>query len=110
MGRLSKYDFNDAPPKLNKLGGAEFERAKARVKSRLKAMAFDLLELYAKRETVKGKAYATDGEMEDEFAADFPFTETPDQLAAIDACYSDLSSGKIMDRLLNRKRLVPNST
>ncbi len=100
MGRLSKYDFNDAPPKLNKLGGAEFERAKARVKSRLKAMAFDLLELYAKRETVKGKAYATDGEMEDEFAADFPFTETPDQLAAIDACYSDLSSGKIMDRLI----------
>ncbi|MDE6401893.1 MAG: hypothetical protein K2L54_04690, partial [Clostridiales bacterium] len=58
LSRLSKYDFNDTPPKLNKLGGGEFERAKARVKSRLKAMAFDLLELYAKRETVKGKAYS----------------------------------------------------
>ncbi|MCH5164933.1 MAG: DEAD/DEAH box helicase [Clostridiales bacterium] len=100
MGRLSKYDFNDNPPKLSKLGGGEFERVKARVKSRLKAMAFDLLELYAKRETVTGKAYGTDGEIEDAFAADFPYTETPDQLAAIDACFSDLTSGKIMDRLI----------
>lgn len=100
MARLSKYDFNDTPPKLSKLGGGEFERVKAKVKSKLKAMAFDLLELYAKRETVKGKAYATDSELEDEFAADFPYTETPDQLAAVDACMSDLASGKIMDRLI----------
>ena len=100
MSRLSKYDFNDTPPKLNKLGGGEFERVKSRVKSRLKAMAFDLLELYAKRESVKGKAYGTDGEAEDEFASDFPYSETPDQLAAIDACMGDLTSGKIMDRLI----------
>ena len=100
MSRLSKYDFNDNPPKLSKLGGAEFERTKAKVKSRLKAMAFDLLELYAKRETVRGKKYGTDSEIEDEFAADFPYTETPDQLAAIDACFNDLTSGKIMDRLV----------
>lgn len=99
MARLSKYDFNDTPPKLSKLGGGEFERVKAKVKSRLKAMAFDLLELYAKRETVKGKAYGTD-DIEDEFAGDFPYTETPDQLAAIDACMGDLTSGKIMDRLI----------
>ncbi len=100
MARLSKYDFSDTPPKLSKLGGGEFERVKAKVKSRLKAMAFDLLELYAKRETVKGKAYATDAELEDEFAAQFPYSETPDQLAAIDACMNDLSGGKIMDRLI----------
>ena len=100
MTRLSKYDFNDNPPKLSKLGGAEFERVKTKVKSRLKAMAFDLLELYAKRETVKGKAYNSDIELEDEFAADFPYAETPDQLAAIDACFEDLTSGKIMDRLI----------
>ncbi|MDE6293541.1 MAG: DEAD/DEAH box helicase, partial [Clostridiales bacterium] len=100
MSRLSKYDFNDNPPKLSKIGGAEFERVKSKVKSRLKAMAFDLLALYAKRETVKGKEYSGEVELEDEFAADFPYTETPDQLAAIDACFGDLTSGKIMDRLV----------
>ncbi|MDE7107887.1 MAG: DEAD/DEAH box helicase, partial [Clostridiales bacterium] len=100
MSRLSKYDFADNPPKLSKIGGAEFERVKAKVKSRLKAMAFDLLELYARRETVKGKIYDDGGEMEDEFAADFPYSETPDQLSAIDACFHDLTSGKIMDRLV----------
>ncbi|MBD5131174.1 MAG: DEAD/DEAH box helicase [Clostridiales bacterium] len=100
LARLSKYDFTDNPPKLNKLGGAEFERTKTKVKSRLKAMAFDLLQLYAKRETVRGKKYAADSEIEDEFAADFPYNETPDQLSAIDACFDDLSSGKIMDRLI----------
>lgn len=100
MSRLSKYDFNDTPPKLSKLGGAEFERVKSKVKSRLKAMAFDLLDLYARREAVKGRVYGTDSEIEDEFAADFPYAETPDQLAAIDACFADLTSGKIMDRLI----------
>lgn len=100
MSRLSKYDFNDDTPKLSKLGGAEFERVKSKVKSKLKAMAFDLLTLYAKRESGGGKAYATDGEIEDEFAADFPYTETPDQLSAIDACFDDLGRGKIMDRLI----------
>ncbi len=100
MGRLSKYDFTDDPPKLNKLGGAEFERAKTKVKSRLKALAFDLMTLYAKRETVKGKVYGKDSALYDEFAADFPYSETPDQLAAIDACIDDLTSGKIMDRLI----------
>lgn len=100
MARLSKYDFTDNPPKLNKLGGAEFERTKARVKSRLKAMAFDLLELYAKRETIKGKAYPKDNTLYDAFAADFPYSETADQLSAIDACMDDLARGKIMDRLI----------
>ncbi len=100
MGRLSKYDFTDSPPKLNKLGGAEFERAKQRVKAKLKKMAFDLIDLYAKRESVRGKAYPRDSELEDEFAAEFPYAETPDQLSAIDACRDDLVCGKIMDRLI----------
>ena len=99
IGRLSKYDFTDNAPKLNKLGGAEFDRVKTRVKTRLKAMAFDLLELYARREVAKGKTY-TDNSLCDEFNADFPYSETPDQLAAIDACMDDLSRGKIMDRLI----------
>ncbi len=100
MGALSKYDFTDNPPKLNKLGGAEFERTKTKVKSRLKALAFDLMTLYARRETVKGKTYGAESALYDEFAADFPYSETPDQLAAIDACMNDLTSGKIMDRLI----------
>ncbi|MCH5153625.1 MAG: DEAD/DEAH box helicase [Clostridiales bacterium] len=100
MSRLSKYDFSDNPPKLSKIGGAEFERVKNKVKSKLKEMAFDLMALYARRETVKGKVYDKGNELEDEFAADFPYAETPDQLSAIDACFNDLTSGKIMDRLI----------
>lgn len=100
MGRLSKYDFTDSPPKLNKLGGAEFERTKTKVKSRLKAMAFDLMELYARRESATGRVYGKDSALCDEFAADFPYSETVDQLAAIDACIDDLTRGKIMDRLI----------
>lgn len=100
LSRLSKYDFSDSPPKLSKLGGGEFERVKLRVKSQLKAMAFDLVKLYALREKSKGKIYETDAELEDEFAADFPYAETPDQTTAIDACFVDLTSGKIMDRLI----------
>ncbi len=100
MGRLSKYDFTDTPPRLNKLGGAEFERAKTKVKSKLKAMAFDLLQLYAKRESTVGKPYPRESALCDEFAADFPYSETPDQLSAIDACVDDLTKGKILDRLI----------
>ena len=100
MSRLSKYDFTDTPPKLNKLGGAEFERVKSRVKGKLKAMAFDLMELYARRESVKGKVYPQASALCDEFNADFPYAETADQLSAMDACFNDLTSGKIMDRLI----------
>ncbi len=100
MGRLSKYDFTDNPPKLNKLGGAEFERVKTKVKGKLKTMAFDLMELYARRESVKGKKYSAESALCDEFCADFPYAETPDQLSAMDACFDDLVSGKIMDRLI----------
>ncbi len=100
MGRISKYDFNDTPPKLNKLGGAEFDRVKSRVKTKLKKMAFDLMELYAKRETAHGKKYSADSALFDEFSADFPYSETPDQLAAIDACVRDLTDGRVMDRLI----------
>lgn len=100
MSRLSRYDFNDIPPKLNRLGGGEFERVKTKVRQQLKDMAFSLLELYAKRERSSGKTYACVAEIEDEVAADFPYAETPDQLAAVDACFADLAGGKIMDRLI----------
>lgn len=100
MTRLCKYDFCDTPPKLSRLGGGEFERVKSKVKSKLKKMAFDLLALYAQRSTVVGKRYEMQSELDDEFAADFPYSETPDQLSAIDACFADLASGRVMDRLI----------
>lgn len=100
MSRLSKYDFTDSSPKLSKIGGGEFGRVKARVKDRLKKMAFDLLELYAKRESSNGKKYSEENTLYDAFAADFKYTETPDQLTAIDECIRDLNRGKIMDRLI----------
>lgn len=100
MSRLNKYDFTDTPPRLSKLSGGEFERVKSKVKARLKSMAFDLIELYAKREAERGKLYPSESALYDEFCADFPYVETPDQTAAIDACIGDLTKGKIMDRLI----------
>ncbi len=87
-------------PKLNKIGGAEFARLKEKVKRSVKDMALGLVELYAQRASAQGYAYSRDESLLDEFCADFPFTETEDQLVATEEGLRDLESGKIMDRLL----------
>lgn len=97
---LSKYDTEGDAPKLNRLGGAEFARVKERVKSNLKAFAMNLVALYSEREKAVARKFSTDNSMLDEFAADFPYEETPDQLSAVDDVLKDLTSGKVMDRLI----------
>ena len=100
MDSLSRYVSGGEKPKLSKLGGADFERVKSKVRASVKALAFDLLKLYAERSVSKGFKYSADDSLLEEFCADFPFSETEDQLTAVAEGLGDLKSGKIMDRLL----------
>ncbi len=100
MDSLSRYISSGAPPKLSKIGGAEFKKLKEKVKQSVKQLAVDLMSLYSERLNAKGYAYNDDDALLHEFEDRFPFDETEDQLTAVEECLKDLKSGKIMDRLL----------
>ncbi len=98
---IQKYASADAKkPKLNRLGGQEWNRTKTRVRSAVKAIAKDLVELYAARQEKAGFVYGEDTVWQREFEEMFPFEETDDQLLAIEAVKRDMESTKIMDRLI----------
>lgn len=99
MDILSKY-MGDENPSLSKIGGAEFERVKQRVKASLKAMAFDLKQLYAERSAKKGFEFSPYTELMEEFENAFEFEETADQISSIQEIKQDMCSSKVMDRLL----------
>lgn len=96
---LSAY-IGNPEPKLNKMGGLEFEKEKQKVKTKLKEMAFDLLSLYAKRENSKGFKFNEDDYLQLEFENAFPYEKTADQEKAILDIKKDMTSGKVMDRLV----------
>ncbi|GHU71040.1 transcription-repair-coupling factor [Clostridia bacterium] len=101
MDRVHKYIGGDsASPKLNKLGGSEWKNQKARVKQSIRAMAFDLVKLYAKRASMRGHAFSTDTPWQTQFEEFFPYEETPDQLQAVTDIKRDMESQTPMDRLL----------
>ncbi len=87
-------------PKIHRLGGAEWEREKRRVKEAAREMAASLLALYAARASVPGHAFAPDGPWQREMEAAFPFRETPHQLRAIEEVKRDMESPRPMDRLV----------
>jgi transcription-repair coupling factor (superfamily II helicase) len=87
-------------PKVHKLGGSEWVKAKARVKESIKEMADDLVKLYAVRQQVTGHSFSPDTMWQKQFEEEFPFEETPDQLAAIDEIKRDMEGQRPMDRLL----------
>ena len=98
---LQKYAGADAkPPKLNRLDGQDWKKTKTRVRGAVKNIARELVELYAVREHQQGFKYGPDTVWQKEFEEMFPFEETEDQLAAIEAAKKDMESGKIMDRLV----------
>ena len=86
--------------KLNKLGGAEWERTKERVKAAAADMAKKLIALYAKRTTLEGIAFHKDSEWQKDFEAAFPYEETTDQLRSIAEVKADMEQPHPMDRLL----------
>ncbi|MGL5437486.1 MAG: transcription-repair coupling factor, partial [Lachnospiraceae bacterium] len=98
---IQKYAGADAKaPKLNKLGGEQWNRTKARVKTAVKEMARELVQLYAQRQGAEGFQYGLDTVWQREFEELFPYDETDDQLDAIDSTKRDMESRKIMDRLI----------
>ncbi len=98
---IQKYAGADAKaPKLNKLGGEQWNRTRNKVKSAVKEIAKDLVELYAARQETSGFQYGPDTVWQKEFEELFPYEETEDQAEAIEAAKRDMESRKIMDRLI----------
>lgn len=98
---ISKYSGNEGvSPKINKLGGSDWNKIKARVKSKIHDIADKLLKLYAEREMREGYAFSKDTDLQRQFDESFEYTETKDQLVAIDQIKEDMEAKKPMDRLL----------
>ncbi|WP_418223073.1 transcription-repair coupling factor [Clostridium isatidis] len=87
-------------PKVNKLGGSEWAKAKTKVKNSINEIAQDLVKLYAARSTIKGYKFSKDTEWQKQFEDEFPYEETPDQLTSLAEIKADMESDKPMDRLL----------
>ncbi len=98
---LQKYSSAEgARPKLNKLGGQEWDKTKTKVREAVNEVAQDLVNLYAARQQADGYVYGPDTVWQREFEELFPYEETEDQLLAIEATKADMESSKIMDRLI----------
>lgn len=100
LNQLSKYVGSEKAPQLNKIGGVEFSKAKTKVKTAVKKIAFDLIALYRERMNLKGFKYLQDDDMQLDFERSFGFSETIDQVKAINDCKADMENGKVMDRLV----------
>jgi transcription-repair coupling factor (superfamily II helicase) len=98
---ISKYLGGDSgAARLDRLGGASWQRVKESVRAALREMAEELLKLYARRSMAEGTAFAADTPWQREFEAAFRFEETPDQLKAIEDAKRDMESDRPMDRLV----------
>lgn len=101
MDLVQKYiGAEGKTPKLNRIGGQEWGKAKAKVKKAVEDLAKDLVALYSKRQASKGFVYSADTVWQKEFEDRFPYEETEDQLAAIEDVKKDMESAKVMDRLI----------
>lgn len=101
LNLVQKYVSSESKtPKINKLGGTEWTKAKRKVAAKIEDIADELVDLYAKREAEKGYAFPADDSYQDDFDNEFPYAETPDQLRSINEIKHDMERPKPMDRLL----------
>jgi len=101
LNLIQKYVSSESKtPRINKLGGSEWTKAKRKVEAKIEDIADELVELYAQREAEKGYAFAPDDSYQDDFDNEFPYPETPDQLRSINEIKHDMERAKPMDRLL----------
>jgi transcription-repair coupling factor (superfamily II helicase) len=101
LGKVSRYVGADASaPALSKLGGKAWQTLKSRARESVRELAGDLIQLYAQRQTREGVAYDLSSEWLPQLEASFPYRETPDQEAAIEAVKEDLEAPRPMDRLV----------
>ncbi|MEF3366998.1 transcription-repair coupling factor [Methylocystis sp. 9N] len=97
---LTRYGGEDGAAQLDRLGGAGWQTRRSRMKNRIREMAKGLIEIAAQRQLRQAPKLVPPEGLYDEFCARFPYDETEDQLAAIDATLDDLASGRPMDRLI----------
>ncbi|HSL66346.1 MAG TPA: DEAD/DEAH box helicase, partial [Gaiellaceae bacterium] len=101
LGKVSRYVGADgSPPALSRLGGKAWQTLKNRARASVRALASDLLALYAQRQSAPGTAYDLDHEWYEQLEATFPYRETEDQRRAIEAVEEDLETPRPMDRLV----------
>ena len=101
LNKISRFRSADGvPPKINKLGGKAWENLKGSAKRRVKDIAKDLIQLYAKRKATRGFAFSGDTYMQDELESSFMYEDTPDQEAATAAVKRDMEESYPMDRLI----------
>jgi transcription-repair coupling factor (superfamily II helicase) len=99
LDEVTKYSGGEAPS-LHRLGGADWAKTKSRARRAVREIAADLIRLYSARTASPGHAYALDTPWQRELEDAFPYTETPDQLAAIDEVKRDMEKPVPMDRLI----------
>ena len=97
---LSRYGSEETAVDLDRLGGGNWQARKARMKSRIREIAGELIKIAAERQLREAPRLTVGPGAYDEFCAGFPYEETDDQLAAIEATIKDLGSGRPMDRLI----------
>ncbi|HEY6006784.1 MAG TPA: transcription-repair coupling factor, partial [Geobacteraceae bacterium] len=101
IGLVQRYvGAEGVEPRVDKLGGTAWEKAKGKARAAVEEMAEELLQIYAARQVEQGHAFSPRDELYREFEAAFAFEETPDQLAAIDDVLADMESTRPMDRLV----------
>ena len=101
LHRISRYKSKDAePPKIHKLGSKAWQNLKTSTKSKVKDIAKDLIQLYAKRKSAKGFAFSADTYLQQELESSFMYEDTPDQEKAVQAVKRDMEDTCPMDRLV----------
>ena len=101
LHKISRYKSKDSePPKIHKLGSKAWQNLKASTKSKVKDIAKDLIQLYAKRKSVKGFAFSADTYLQQELESSFMYEDTPDQEKAVYAVKRDMEDDCPMDRLV----------
>ena len=101
LGKVSRYiGADNTMPALSKLGGKAWDNLKTRARESVRELAGELLALYAQRQQAPGVAYDLRHEYLERLEAEFPYRETPDQQAAIEAVKEDLEAPRPMDRLV----------
>lgn len=101
LHKISKYSGKEgSPPAISKLGTQEWETKKSKVKKRVKDIAKELIELYAKRKGAPGYAFSADGFLQAELESSFIYEDTPDQAKATEDVKKDMEQPHPMDRLV----------
>lgn len=101
LHKISKYSGKDGtPPKIYKLGSNAWKTLKQKTKARVKHIAFNLIQLYAKRRLEKGFAFAPDSYLQKELESSFIYEDTPDQITATQDVKADMEKDRPMDRLV----------